>query len=100
LESEHHHGTSHAATSHKHDSPKNLKIAIFTVSSSRFRDKGLTNESGDVALDLCKKAGHKCSHSIIDDNKSMIRLNLMKALYEDGNDAAILLGGTGRLLAM
>ncbi len=55
----------------------------------------LTNESGDVALNLCKKAGHECTHSIIDDSKSMIRLSLMKALYEDGNDAAILLGGTG-----
>ena len=95
MESKHHHGTSHAATSHKHESPKNLKIAVFTVSSSRFRDKKLTNESGEVALNLCKKAGHECSHSIIDDSKSMIRLSLMKALYEDGNDAAILLGGTG-----
>ena len=95
MESEHHHGTSHAATSHKHESPKKLKIAVITVSSSRFRDIKLTNESGDVALNLCKKAGHQCTHSVIDDSKSMIRLSLMKALYEDGNDAAILLGGTG-----
>jgi molybdopterin adenylyltransferase len=95
LESEHHHGTSHAATSHKHESPKNLKIALFTVSSSRFRDAKITDETGEVALNLCKRAGHECSLSVVDDSKSMIRLRLMKALYEDGNDAAILLGGTG-----
>ncbi|MHB1867667.1 MAG: MogA/MoaB family molybdenum cofactor biosynthesis protein [Nitrososphaerales archaeon] len=95
MEAKHNHHTSHAAASHKHESPKKLKIALFTVSSSRFRDKKLTDETGEVALDLCKKAGHQCSLSIIDDSKSMIRLSLMKALYEDGNDAAILMGGTG-----
>jgi molybdenum cofactor biosynthesis protein B len=95
LETKHHHNTSHAAESHKHESPTKLKIALFTVSSSRFQDKKITDESGDIALKLCKEAGHQCSRSIIDDSKSMIRLCLMKSLYEDGNDAVIFMGGTG-----
>lgn len=91
----HHHGSSNAAETHKHESPKKLKIALFTVSSSRFRNKELADETGQVALDLCRGAGHECSHTMLDDSKSMIRLHIMKALYEAQNDAAILLGGTG-----
>jgi molybdopterin adenylyltransferase len=94
LESKHHH-TSHAAESHKHESPKKLKIALITVSSSRFQDKNITDESGDVALKLCTAAGHECSREIIDDSRSMIRLFLMKSLYEDGDDVVIFMGGTG-----
>jgi molybdopterin adenylyltransferase len=86
---------SHAARSHKHESPRALTIALFTVSSSRFRDKSLKDESGEVALELCKKAGHRCLTKIIDDEKTMIRLNLLKAFQEDNVDAVIFLGGTG-----
>jgi molybdopterin adenylyltransferase len=86
---------SHAAKTHKHESPKALKIAIFTVSSSRFRDKSLRDESGDAALVLCRHAGHECFSKILDDDRTMIRLNVLKALHEDDVDAAILLGGTG-----
>jgi molybdenum cofactor biosynthesis protein B len=91
----HHHESSRAAASHKHESPKKLEIALFTVSSSRYRNKALRDETGELALNLCKNAGHHCSISIIDDDKWMIRLRVIKALYEDKNDAAILMGGTG-----
>ena len=84
-----------AASSHKHESPKKLKLAIFTVSSSRSRDPSLGDESGQIAKELCKKAGHDYLHAIIDDSKSLIRLSLFKALYENNSDAAIFLGGTG-----
>lgn len=87
--------TSIAAKDHKHESPQKLRIALFTVSSSRFRDKGIKDDSGQVALDLCKKAGHEASLKIIDDEKQMIRVNLLKSLYEDGFDSVLLLGGTG-----
>jgi molybdopterin adenylyltransferase len=92
---EHNHGLSGAAESHKHESKKSLKIALFTVSSSRYRNKSMKDDTGDLALDLCKKAGHNCSLSVIDDDKPMIRLSLLKALYEDQNEAVILMGGTG-----
>jgi molybdenum cofactor biosynthesis protein B len=84
-----------AAASHKHESPKKLKIALFTVSSSRSRDSTLRDESGEIAKDLCKNAGHDFSHMIIDDSKPLIRLSVFNALYENSSDAAIFLGGTG-----
>lgn len=87
--------TSHSAETHKHESRKNLSIALFTVSSSRFRDNTLKDDSGEIAQESCKRAGHHYSHKIIDDSKWMIRLNLLKAIYEDGHDAAIFIGGTG-----
>ena len=90
-----HHRVSHAAESHKHQSKDKIKIALFTISSSRFRDMALRDDTGELALSMCKKAGHDCSLSIIDDDRSMIRLALMKALYENQNEAAILMGGTG-----
>ncbi len=86
---------SKAASSHKHSSPKKLKLALFTVSSSRSRDPKMSDESGEIAKELCKKAGHVFSHEIIDDSKPIIRLKVLKALFEDGSDAAILMGGTG-----
>ncbi|MDG6994917.1 MAG: MogA/MoaB family molybdenum cofactor biosynthesis protein [Nitrososphaerota archaeon] len=89
------HSESHAAQSHKQVSPQKLKLALFTVSSSRFRDKSTRDESGEIALHLCSAAGHECTHKVIDDDKAMIRLNLLKSLYEDDSEAAILLGGTG-----
>ncbi len=44
------HSTSHSAEEHKRQSPKKLKIAIITVSSSRYRDKTLKDESGEIAV--------------------------------------------------
>jgi molybdopterin adenylyltransferase len=55
----------------------------------------LSDESGDVAKELFLKAGHEISHAIIDDSKSMIRLSLAKALYEENKDSVVFLGGTG-----
>ncbi len=89
------HSTSHSAEEHKRQSPKKLKIAIITVSSSRYRDKTLKDESGEIAVSLCTRAGHDCTLEVVDDNKQMIRFHLLKSLFEDGRDAAILLGGTG-----
>ncbi len=87
--------SSRAAMNHKHLSPKKLKIALFTVSSSRFRDDRLPNQSGEIAIKACMGAGHECTHEIIDDDKLMIRISLLKAFYEKKNDAVIFLGGTG-----
>ncbi|MDA4111158.1 MAG: MogA/MoaB family molybdenum cofactor biosynthesis protein [Thaumarchaeota archaeon] len=96
MESKHDGGEKSAAvTSHRHDSPKKLKIALFTVSSSRYRDPNLDDDSGEIAKDLCQKAGHAFSHQIIDDSKPMVRLSLFKSLYENDCDATIFLGGTG-----
>lgn len=86
---------SSSASAHKHKAPKKLKVALFTVSSSRFRDKKLKDETGNIALEACKNAGHECTHEIIDDDKPLIRISLLRALYERNDDAAVFLGGTG-----
>ncbi|MHB1908635.1 MAG: MogA/MoaB family molybdenum cofactor biosynthesis protein [Nitrososphaerales archaeon] len=87
--------TSRAVKSHKHDSPQKISISLFTVSSSRFRDKSLKDDSGEIALQLCKRAGHKVTLEVIDDDKEMIRSRVVDALFQKENDAAITLGGTG-----
>ena len=86
---------SHSAEEHKHESPRTLSISLFTVSSSRFRDPKLKDDSGEIAEELSRKAGHTCSIEVIDDDKSMIRLSLMKAIVEKKSDAVVFLGGTG-----
>jgi molybdopterin adenylyltransferase len=96
MHSNHHsHHESKSASSHKEASPQKIKVALFTVSSSRFRDKSLKDESGEIAKELLEKEGHEFSYSVIDDSRSMIRLCLFKSLFEENFDAAIFLGGTG-----
>jgi molybdopterin adenylyltransferase len=89
------HHESKSATSHKEASPTKIRVALFTVSSSRYRDKNLKDYSGEIAKELLDKEGYEFSYSVIDDNKAMIRLFLFKALFEENFDAAVLLGGTG-----
>jgi molybdenum cofactor biosynthesis protein B len=86
---------SHSAEKHKLESPTKLTIALLTVSSSRFRDRSLKDDSGELALEMCKKAGQDASLELVDDDKQMIRLHLLRALFEKDADAAILMGGTG-----
>jgi len=92
---EHHHHESQAATSHKEASPKKIKVALFTVSSSRFKDKSLHDDSGEIAKQFLEKAGHDYLYSIIDDSRPMIRLSLYRSFETDRCDAVIFLGGTG-----
>ncbi|MCL5068350.1 MAG: hypothetical protein M1368_08380, partial [Thaumarchaeota archaeon] len=58
---------SQAAESHKHASPEKLKLALFTISSSRYRETKAKDESGEIALELCTKAGHECVREILDE---------------------------------
>lgn len=89
------HNTSKSALSHKDASRKRLKLALFTVSSSRYKDTKRPDETGERARELCRRAGQELKHETIDDNKQMIRVRVLRALFEKGNDAAILMGGTG-----
>ena len=86
---------SRAAEKHKHESPKKLTIALITISSSRFRDRSIKDDSGELALSLCKRAGQDAFVELVDDDKQMIRLHALKALFERHADAIILMGGTG-----
>ena len=91
----HSHHESKSAASHKEASPQKIRVALFTVSSSRFRDRSLRDESGQIAKELLEKEGYEFSYSVIDDSRPMIRLSLFKSLFEENFDAAIFLGGTG-----
>ncbi len=86
---------SRAPEKHKHESPKKLTIALVTISSSRFRDHSIKDDSGELALSMCKRAGHYAFLELVDDDKQMIRLHVLKALFERNADAIILMGGTG-----
>jgi molybdopterin adenylyltransferase len=90
-----HRHESKAAASHKEASPKNFKVALFTVSSSRFRDRSLGDESGEVGKRYLEKSGHDFLYSVIDDSKPMIRLSLYRSFLDEQCDAVIFLGGTG-----
>ena len=94
-EADKHRHESQAAISHKKTSPMKLKVALFTVSSSRFQNKALRDESGAIAQDLLHKAGHEFFYALIDDNRALIRFSLYKSLVSDNCDAVIFLGGTG-----
>jgi molybdopterin adenylyltransferase len=91
---EHHH-ESEAASSHKKASPKKFKVALYTVSSSRFQNKTLRDESGEIAKATLEKAGHEFQYALIDDSRPLIRFSLYKSLTEDQCDVVIFLGGTG-----
>jgi molybdenum cofactor biosynthesis protein B len=89
------HESSHSAEEHKLHSPRKLRIALVTVSSSRFRDPSIRDDSGEAALAICRKAGQDALLEVVDDDKQMIRLHVLRALFEEDADAVILLGGTG-----
>lgn len=90
-----HHEASRAAENHKHQAPRKLRIALITVSSSRYRDPSIRDDSGEEALDICKKAGQDALLEIVDDDIQMIRLHVLRSLFEEDANAAILMGGTG-----
>jgi molybdopterin adenylyltransferase len=86
---------SHSAESHKHQALAKLRIALITVSSSRFRDPSIKDDSGLLALALCRRAKQDALLEVVDDDKQMIRLHVLRALFEEEADAVILMGGTG-----
>jgi molybdopterin adenylyltransferase len=91
----HHYHESEAASSHKRASPQKFKVAIFTVSTSRFHDRSLRDESGEVVKKILGDGGHEYIYSVIDDSKPQIRLALYRSIVTDGCDAIIFLGGSG-----
>ena len=70
-------------------------MGLYTVSSSRFQNKALRDESGEIAKTSLRRAGHEVVYALIDDSRPLIRFSLYKSLVEDRCDAVIFLGGTG-----
>ncbi len=85
---------------HRSKGKKNVSISIITVSTSRYekmkRNLPFEDESADTAAKIIEEAGHTVkSRKVVDDHKGLIRLEVLKSIYEDGSDVVILTGGTG-----
>ena len=83
---------------HREKSPKKLKYAVYTVSSSRFKamkeGKEFTDPTGDLAVKLIESAGNSVViRKVLPDEIFSIREELKSALNEA--DVIILCGGTG-----
>jgi molybdenum cofactor biosynthesis protein B len=91
---------SESSKRHKNDSPKTLRFAILTVSTSRYQQlkkgEALKDVSGDTIEALLKKAGHEIvSRKTISDDKKMIEEGMRNSLFGSDVDVAIFCGGTG-----
>jgi len=80
--------------------PKSVNITIITVSTSRYEKatQGIAVDdlSGSKAVKMIKESGHKIiSRKLVNDDKEMIRLEVLRSLYDEDADLVILLGGTG-----
>lgn len=93
----------HTHEKHRHMAEETygtLTFGLVTVSSSRYRAKlsgqPFDDRSGDAAARIIVQAGHSVrSRTLVDDDVHMIRLAVLKQLFEDGCDICVTLGGTG-----
>ncbi|MEM3700451.1 MAG: MogA/MoaB family molybdenum cofactor biosynthesis protein [Candidatus Bathyarchaeia archaeon] len=91
---------SESAKKHKAEAPKKLKFAIFTCSTSRYkqlkRGENVTDVSGDLIEAFLKNAGHTVIlRKLIPDDKALIEEGIKQALANADLDAVIFCGGTG-----
>jgi len=91
---------SHPHEKHRDAAPKALRISVITVSTSRFQEQqrsgSAKDESGDKARQMIQASGYTLASSkIVDDDVGMIRLGLLKSLYEEKADVVVVTGGTG-----
>ncbi|MDJ0269598.1 MAG: MogA/MoaB family molybdenum cofactor biosynthesis protein [Aigarchaeota archaeon] len=88
-----------APEEHRHKAPKELKIAIFTASTSRYekkkRGEEFRDETGEKSQDILRKLGYSVDYlGVVNDDIVMIRHTLLEALNRD-YDVIIINGGTG-----
>jgi len=84
---------------HRSKSPTNLKVSVFTASSSRYmkiqKGEEVVDDSGMTAVNLLKSIGYEVEYlGIVNDDVAMIREKLFEALSR-GSDVVIITGGTG-----
>jgi len=78
---------------HKKGAPKELKIAIISVSSTRTIAE---DESGLWMKRISEKEGHTVTlHRVVPDDKKCIVTALSEAIHLAGAQAVLLTGGTG-----
>lgn len=81
------------------DRPRRLSVIIVTVSTSKYgrkvRNEDMGDESGRIARELVKGAGHAVSKTfLISDDAAMLR-SLVTQFRAGDDDAIIFVGGTG-----
>lgn len=88
-----------APEEHRHKAPKELKIAIFTASTSRYEKKKrgevFRDETGEKSQEILRKLGYTVDYlGVVNDDIVMIRHMLLETLNRD-YDVIIINGGTG-----
>ena len=79
---------------HKSKAPRSVSFSLFIVSTSRFKNKGKLDLTGDIAEKLIKDAGHIIlRREVIPDDMKEIRSALTRAAKD--SDVVIFSGGTG-----
>ena len=85
---------------HQKAASHEVKISIITVSTSKYieaqKEKEVDDKSGALIRKMVEKTGYQIvSQKLIDDHIEMIRLTLLKSMYDEGAEAVIITGGTG-----
>lgn len=84
---------SESVEQHRAESPRNLRVAVITVSDTRTLE---TDSSGARVVELCEQAGHWVVDRAIVPDEPEIMTQLLRS-YHGGEalDAVLLTGGTG-----
>lgn len=83
---------------HRRAAPKRLRVAVITVSDSRYRawlegrDEDL---SGKIMEERLRKEGHEVVRELVPDEPELILKTVEKHLGDPGVDAVLTCGGTG-----
>jgi molybdenum cofactor biosynthesis protein B len=89
----------HPHEEHRHKGKRRLRVAVVTVSTSRYskmkEGAEYTDEGGDLAAREARQAGHTVSRrSLVSDDRMMLRREV-KRFLAGGDDVLLLTGGTG-----
>jgi molybdenum cofactor biosynthesis protein B len=78
---------------HRESAPEHVRVAVLTISDTRTPE---TDTGGDAVEELMREAGHEIvERSIVRDEASRIRTELVDLLARADVDAVITTGGTG-----
>lgn len=81
---------------HRERGPKSARVYIITVSTSRYHDRSIVDESGDLAAQLAAEAGHVVvGRDLLPDDLYAIRKKALELLSRDDVDVVVFTGGTG-----
>ena len=84
---------SESVEKHRESAPDHIRAAVLTISDTRTTDD---DTGGDTVQELLEGAGHEIiSRSIVKDEASRIRTELVDLLARSDVDAVITTGGTG-----